>query len=224
MSAGVRLSNEWALGAARVLFERWDMHPSSCAIVGSVRRRLPEIGDLDLIAPLPELRQRDTLFESIDLTVIKPAAKAALWEIGGREQRFVEVKSGHNRYFKSLSVIAHLEATNERGELQTYPIPVQVSRYTRDNRGWMELYKTGPREFGVWYLLRWKEIHGIPDRQAASVHNHLRGADGVTVIPLESENDCFRVLGITPVPPQERAEYAAAGLRRYSKEQMERVS
>jgi hypothetical protein len=218
MSAGIRLSCEWALGAARVLFERWGMHPSACAIVGSVRRRLQEIGDLDIIAPLPPAGHGDPLYESIDATVIKPAAKAALWEMGGLEERFVEVKSGHNRYFKSLSVIAHLEADGI-----TYPIPVQVSRYTPQNRGWMEIYKTGPREFGMWYLLRWKEHHGIPDHQAASVGNHLRTAAG-EIVPLESENDCFRILSIAAVPPQDRAAYAAEGLRRYSKEQQERVS
>lgn len=221
MSTGIRLPLGWAVAAAGVLFERWGMHPSACSIAGSVRRRCAEVGDLDLLAPLPPAAMRDELYEAIDRTVIVPDAAAKLFREG--PDPFVEVKTGHKPHFKTLSVIAHLEATGEDGQPRSYPIPVQVNRFTRENRGWMELYKTGPRDFGVWFLVKWKERFGIPTHQKACIENHLRDQGG-SIVPVATEADCFRLAGLTHFPPQEREEIARRGMAGWSQEQRERMS
>lgn len=217
MSTGVRLPLAWAVSAAGVLFERWELSSSAAAIVGSVRRRCPEVGDLDIIAPLPPARKADELHAAIDRTIIVPDEARGLFAERACP-KFVEVKTGHKPYFKSLSVIAHLEA-----EGRTYPIPVQVSRFTDENRGWMELYKTGPKEFGVWFLVKWKERFGIPTHQKACIENHLRDQGG-SIVPVESEADCFRLAGLTHFPPQDREEIARRAMAGWSQEQRERMS
>jgi hypothetical protein len=202
MSEGARLPLGWAVAAASWLFQQWDMSPQTCFICGSVRRRVPEVGDLDIIAPLPELRQPDLLFSSIDRTVIKPAEKIGLFEAATTEQtaRFVEVTSGHKPYFKSLCVVANIEA-----EGRIHSIPVQVNRYTAQNRGWMELCKTGPKEFGEWFLVKWKEAYG-------------------NIVPVPCEADCFRLAGLAHFPPQDRAEIARQAMAGWSQEQRERLA
>lgn len=223
MSTGIRLPLGWAVAAAGVLFDRWGMSPSTCSIAGSVRRRCQEVGDLDILAPLPPAAVRDELFAAIDKTVIVKDAESRLCFTAAEFDPFVEVKSGHKPYFKSLSVIAHLEATGEDGKPRTFPIPVQVNRYTKANRGWMELYKTGPTEFGVWFLVKWKERFGIPTHQKACIENHLRDQGG-SIVPVETEADCFRLAGLTHFPPQDREEIARRGMAGWSQEQRERMS
>jgi hypothetical protein len=222
MSEGARLPLGWAVAAASWLFQQWDMSPQTCFICGSVRRRVPEVGDLDIIAPLPEMRQPDLLYSSIDRTVIKPAEKIGLFEAATTEQtaRFVEVTSGHKPYFKSLCVVANIEA-----EGRIHSIPVQVNRYTAQNRGWMELCKTGPKEFGEWFLVKWKEANGIPvgTGQKACHENHLRDFNG-NIVPVPCEVDCFRLAGLAHFPPQDRAEIARQAMAGWSQEQRERLA
>lgn len=219
MSSGVRLPLEWAVAAARELFQRWELNPSTCLLCGSVRRRCAEVGDLDIIAPLPPYRKADELHAAIDRTVIVPEDSAGLF--ADRVcPKFTEVRSGHKPYFKSLSVVTHLEASGV-----TYPIPVQINRYTPENRGWMEIYKTGPREFGVWFLVKWKEKFGIPlgDSHKASIDNHLRDASGA-IVPVPTEQLAFTIAGLRYIEPENRDEETARIVAGWSREHRERLA
>lgn len=225
MSAGVRMSLEWGLAAAQELFRRWQLNPSSCLVCGSVRRRKSEIGDLDIIAPLPELRNADELYRTIDRTVIVPQEKVGLF-IEQQTPKFVEAVSGLKPYFKSASLVVHLEGTDRAsGQSRDFAIPVQINRYTEANRGWMEIYKTGPREFGVWFLVKWKERWGIPlGRDSKASHeNHLRDNQG-GIVPVRDEAEAFAKCGIAHIAPEDREEVAARAMAGWSQEQRERVS
>ena len=66
MSTGPRLPLATADALAAQLMARWGMAAPACGVVGSVRRRKPDVGDLELIAPLPpDGAKIDQLYEVI---------------------------------------------------------------------------------------------------------------------------------------------------------------
>ena len=95
-------------------------------------------------------------------------------------------------------------------------LPVQVYRYTPRNRGWMLIERTGPADFGRWFLWRWKVAHRIPvgdETRRASIDNHLVDAFG-TVVPVADEAQAFRLAREAFIPPEHRDEVA----RRWAQE------
>lgn len=212
MSEGPRIAIERARRVAAALVARWGMG-EGCAVVGSVRRGRAEVGDLEFAAPLPPGWQNknldpdaDPLFKAINASVSNPwrNTAAALFAPPARaatdeEQTAIgEAVRGLRPGFLALSLVARPWPGIE--------IPCQVYRYTPDNRGWLLIERTGPRDFGVWFLWRWKVRFGIPvadETRRASINNHLVDAGG-KVVSVATEEEAFRLAGERFVPAEER--------------------
>ncbi|MCC6295423.1 MAG: hypothetical protein IT469_01810 [Pseudomonadales bacterium] len=225
MSAGPRIPLARALAAAQMAMRLWGMAAPACAIVGSVRRRRTEVGDIEIIAPLPEVMSRpvdpfaepepvtednDHLFARIAATtrqepdLFNPSPPPPLARVvRGLEPGFLAC---------SLELkLAHAPAV---------AIPVQIYRYTPANRGWCELMRTGPTDFGMDFLVRWKARFGIAGEGKGSIDGHLVDSHQVRV-PTPTEDDCFRLCGMAFIPPEERDEHAASAGRRRAAENRE---
>lgn len=202
MSAGTRHSLPAALSAATHLMGWWKMRTPSCAIVGSIRRRRPDVGDIELLAPLPHEGERDLLYEAIRDS-FEPAG---MFDDPGKPHLTGRVVKGLKAGFKECDLICNMTRT-DTGEV--YSFPTQVFRYEsgdRGNRGWIELMRTGPGDFGKWFLGRWKKHHGISPLQQASIDGHLVDSYGKR-IPTRDEDDAFRHCGMKPIPPEKRDSY-----------------
>lgn len=203
MSGGPRLALRTARTIAERLMQRWSMSPATCFIVGSIRRQAETVADIDLVAPLPA-SPTDILFNAINATVTEPWSdpKAGLFARQlVRDSAFCKAVSGLKPGFKALSLRVVLKSGGS--------IACQVFRYTPENFGWMMVEKTGPAEFGKWFLGRWKVAHGIPtgrEDAKASIDNHLVNAGGV-VVPVLSEEEAFDRAKLQWIPPEAREEF-----------------
>lgn len=200
MSAGPRLQLEHADAAAAFVMRAWGLEPPAAMVVGSVRRREPDVGDLEIIAPVGEptpLFGGDPLYERITACVGSARAE---------DMPEVLPLRGLNPGFKAASMTVSLYALAER---RTLHLPVQIYRYDRGNRGWIELMRTGPAEFGRWFLAEWKRRHRIPTDGNGSIDGWLVDANGERVVT-ETEGDCFREMGLPVCPPERRRAFAEA--------------
>lgn len=181
------------------LMQRWKMPAHVCMIVGSVRRRKPDVGDLELIAPLPpEPKKSDTLYETIAESM--GVSRGGLF--APKVTPIGEVVQGLKPGFLSASL-----RVNARFNDAEQLVGVQVFRYTAVNRGWATLMRTGPDEFGKWFLWKWKQQFGIPEGRQASIDGNLVDAAG-NVVPVDDEEACFRLIRKEFIPPEQRAEFA----------------
>lgn len=198
MSTGERMPLDIASSAAAYLMSTWGMAPPECQVVGSVRRGRPDVGDLEMIAPMPAEGAADPLFEAVHASLHHVEN---LFGVVGEGTRMTgRVVKGLKRGFKccELEVTIYRARTGEPRQ-----IPVQIHRYTAANRGWIELMRTGPRELGILFLERWKKRWAIPHGQEASREGHLVDAGG-RVIEVESEARAFEFAGMPFVPPGQR--------------------
>lgn len=198
MSAGPRIPLEQACALAKELGARWKLpHLSRLGpiwVVGSVRRERPTVGDLEFLAP-HEPKENDTLYDAIASTLCMPGEAASIF--GAPPDHIGKPVEGFKRGFLAASFEI---------SMQDQVVPVQVFRYTPANRGWQLLMRTGPSEFGIAFLGKWKEAFGIPkgsETAKASVDGHLVDKYG-NVVPVDSEEDCFAKAGMRYVPPQQR--------------------
>ena len=214
MSDGPRMTLDQARQVAKRLMTAWgigERRPDgqyASLFAGSIRRQRPLVGDIDIVAPAvtgikKPVAADDPLFARIDATMSNPyidqrnplfagACPAIEGEIIGTAVK--GLKPG----FLAASIALRLEGGGQ--------IPVQVFRYVPSNRGWVILQKTGPSDFGKWFLGKWKEHYGIPrgvDDANASVANHLLdGAGEMVHVPTEAE--AFRLCGLAEIPPEQR--------------------
>lgn len=212
MSSGPRLPLPAADTLAAKLMARWKMAAPHCGVVGSVRRRKPDVGDLELIAPLPpEGFKDDPLYQAIAESV------GALGGLFAPEvQPIGKAVEGLKPGFKACA----LQIQIRLGEQQEEMCGVQVFRYTPKNCGWQWLMRTGPDDFGKWFLWQWKQVFAIPEGRAASVDGHLVDANGI-VVPVEDEEACFRIIRRPFVPPEQRAGFVEAERARYAQRNRE---
>lgn len=194
MSAAPRLPLARALRVADVLFDRWGLDRVTCHLVGSCRRERPDVGDIEIIAPAAP-KARDTLAGRIAATMDGEGIFAGA-EAGPKIGRVVQgLKPG----FLACSLVVRPYDTE---------IPVQVYRYTPENYGWVMLMRTGPGEFGKWFLSAWKKRHGIPAALPASAAGHLVDASG-KIVPVADEAAAFALCGVAWVAPERREAFVA---------------
>lgn len=235
MSTGPRIPLARAEAVASTVMELWRMRAPACAVVGSVRRRKVDVGDIELIAPLPDClcqeldpfkpepppatAETDPLFSMIRSTCGKapdlfdpnpppPVARA----VEGLKPGFLAA---------SLEVNIAGAVVGAGGE--ALPVNVQVFRYTpgdRGSRGWCELMRTGPQDFGIWFLMQWKERMQIRAGGRGSIEGWLVDPHGKRV-PTPDEEACFRLIQRPFVPPEEREEFAARASRQWARERDE---
>lgn len=215
MSEGPRIELSRAVEVAEVLFERWKLSSAErypgCMVAGSVRRMEPEVGDLEIVAPLPrgwDYRKLgpevDELFGAINATVDNPWSdeSAPLFATTTTATPSPVVLGSALRGLRPGFLACSLL-------LRPWPgleIPCQVYRYTPENFGWMLIERTGPREFGMWFLGQWKRRYGIPvgvEGRQASINNHLVNAAG-DVVPVPTEAEAFRLAGMAWIAPHDR--------------------
>jgi ParB/RepB/Spo0J family partition protein len=110
--------------------------------------------------------------------------------------------------FRSCELLVEL-LRKSTGEWHS--LPVQIHRYTPQNRGWIELMRTGPSELGILFLERWKKVYGLGDSEA-SRSGHLRNSYG-DIVPVRTEEEAFEKCGIPYVPPDRRGVWAESILQ-----------
>lgn len=232
MSVGLRIPLGRADAVAAAIMRLWDMNAPACAVVGSVRRRKAEVGDIELIAPLPEVCTRpidplgpkpekptdatDPLYARMLATT---GADAGLFE-PDPPPPVARAVEGLKPGFLAASLEVNIAGIAGPADGAAMPIPVQVYRYTpgeRGNRGWIELMRTGPREFGIWFLTQWKAAQECTGDRRGSIDGWLVDRYGVRV-PTPSEDDCFRLIRRAFVPPEERQAFVEAEERRAARE------
>lgn len=195
-----RLDHSRASAIASALTSRWGLGPD-CLWCGSLRRRCPTVGDLDLVAALPT-GSDDPLFERIDATMERQGAL-----FGAGEPLGVALK-GHKPHFKAAYYDLRTKWTDQDGRPIT--VGVNIWRHQPGNKGWTILRCTGPADFGKMFLDRWKMQHGIPkgEQHQASIGGHLVDKYGIA-IPTETEEDAFRLANWKFIPPHDRDRVAA---------------
>lgn len=178
--------------------------------VGSIRRQVEYVGDVDLIAPLPDFQGKrptfatDPLFVAVNKTMTNalqdpdPAAGGLFGGDPAPQTTIVgEAIEGLKPGFKAAS----LRVICPNG----LRIPVQIFRYTPESYGWIKLMRTGPSEFSQAFLSAWKRVHGINNGQG-SIEGHLVDVTG-KVVPVCDEAAAFRMVGWPFIEPIDRTNY-----------------
>ncbi len=209
MSAGNRMPRAVADDVIEWLSFQWPACKPGSAIVGSYRRGKPDVGDLEILLPAASEKGVDPVYDAIAPTMdgwTPPTLHSPppSTPIGS-------VVSGLKPNFLAASLLVRPPA-----EIGVATVPLQVFRYTPLNFGWQMIMRTGPGEFGQWFLGAWKRTWGIPvgqDGAQASKDGHLVDASGV-VVPVGSEGEAFRRCGIGFIPPEDRDAFVARRLVR----------
>jgi hypothetical protein len=211
MSVGTRLRLEDAHKVAMRLMVYWGMPPGECLVAGSIRRGQPDVGDIDLVAPMPQSRSLgrlmpDALYEAIAAS-IDPAPDSEGSLFAAWPNTIGRAIEGVKPQFRGCSIRLRLKDGSE--------IPVQIGRYdpgADGNAGWISIIRTGPADFGRAFLVRWKRIHGIPQDQPASEGGYLVGPDR-RPIPTPDEGHAFELCKWPFIQPAQREDAARAILR-----------
>lgn len=200
MSTGPRINITTALNATEILAREWKMTFPVCEVVGSARRGRLDVGDLDFLAPLPaDPKKDDPLYLAILATCVDQPQPL----FGEQRPQFTRVVKGFKPGFLCADVIVKLRIAGAEVEL-----PIQINRYTPENRGWKQIECTGPREFGIWFLQEWKRQYGIQSGPA-SVDGHLVDSY-LKRVPVADEHECFLKIRHEFIPPEQRDGFALA--------------
>lgn len=192
MTAKVRRPLEELLPLAQAFVAELAVHQKVCvraAIAGSLRRRRPEVGDIEIVA-IPRIGERQVPIGQGDLFLAGVQAEVrlynALWEhLDG------QAESGRIRYSKRGD--KYRQFTLEG---------VQVDLFTAEpgNWGWIYLIRTGSADFS----------HGVAGalngRGYESALGYIRKRSQSIGEPIETpeESDVFRLAGMAWVPPEKR--------------------
>jgi hypothetical protein len=199
MSTGDRIELGAAEAFAGWLFNRWKLDPAVCFVVGSVRRRRETVGDLEIVLPLRPADQ-DPEHASIAATMRGTGPALGLFAPAKPDDKDAigTALRGLRPGFKACA----LEIERRQGGT----FPVQLYRAGPEAFGWLMLMRTGPAEFGEWFLGVWKDRWKIPRGSAehpASKDGHLVDSAG-SVVPVGTEAECFRLAGLAEIGPTER--------------------
>lgn len=213
MSAGPKIPAERAIKAVHYLLEllgaRLDPDrsddPMTLALVGSIRRDAPMVSDIDLISPWVN-GDHDPLHAGLVRLFGDPARaeKSPLFAAADDTLRLGIYLNGLYRNFKRAAVLVKLKGP------PYCEIKVEFHRYTpgpQGNRGWIEMIRTGPAEWGRMCCIRWK--HKTPN--GTSENGFLVDGEG-EVHPTPDEASVFRLLGLQYIPPAARTEVLAKQL------------
>ncbi len=162
-------------------------------VVGSIRRGCADVGDIEIIAPLPEPDAQDWLFKAIGELFLNGDDFGSMYP---RKGTIGSVLRGHRPgfgYCQLRALLPDLPAVN-----------VDIFRYTpgaKGNRGWVELQRTGSAEFAKSVLSEWKRLCG-------TLGSGVEGSrDGFLVDSMgnpratPTEASVFKLIGREVVPP-----------------------
>ncbi|MDP3063903.1 MAG: hypothetical protein Q8O40_11945 [Chloroflexota bacterium] len=168
------------------------------AIAGSIRRRKPDCGDIELLC-IPRLGHGRDLWgtdlnplEGVSLLDHRVLQLIGMGVLGYR----LNVK-GKKTFGPLNKLLVHIPSG----------IPVDLFSTTVSNYGMSLVVRTGPKEFNVRVMSRFKEL---------GMAGHAYG--GVTVneaeVPCPDEVDVFNLLGWPFIPPERRAIYGVPSQQR----------
>lgn len=146
----------------------------------------------------------DTLYQAMLESVSSPDPPASMFEKPVERPPPIGVKvEGLKPMFRAATVDIKLGAS---GAWPDAVLRVSVYRYwpgPMGNRGWIDVMRTGPGDFGAALLGMWKIRYQIPFGKQASAGGYLRDQYGKPV-PTETEEDVFSRLGCAWIPPDRR--------------------
>lgn len=226
-SSPIKFSRDEVERAYTRLLTVWAVPEDKACAVGSFRRGREELGDLDILMPMPAAPSGgkwgwsdDPVFVAINATMSNALASApdALFApapptvadpvIVGRSEK--GLKPG----FKEASLVLNPWSGRE--------LKVQIFRATAAGFGWAMVHRTGPENFGPWFLGQWKKRHGIPlndDHRKASIDGCLVD-HAERIVPVWTEEACFMACGLPFIPPADRDGYVE-NLRKRAREAMQ---
>lgn len=211
MSDGARLSLMEAQAAAACVAQLWGMTTPDVLLVGSTRRQRPTVGDLEFTCRRPADDEPDELFSRM----VPHIRIGGLFAGTADDDKIGDAVKGFRSHFAYCDMLLNLHEPCPGG--RELVVRVQIHRWDPDglNRGWIELMRTGPAEFGEWYLRAWKRRWNIHGAGRASIDGRLVDAGGRPV-PTRTEAECFRLCGLNYIEPDRRdafAEHQAASRR-----------
>lgn len=189
--------------------------------VGSIRRGLPDVHDVDLLAPLPRGDEPDDLYARLAALYGDPKAdaKRALFAPTPENEKsggvWGRVAKGLAPGFKMMQIVLPLpgsspEQNKPEGWSAPFDLKIEIHRYTpgpQGNKGWIQMIRTGPGAgkdgeigWGEMMLIRWKQRHeGAKSQDGWPVYR-----DG-TRHPVPTELEAFKACGFDEViPPHAR--------------------
>lgn len=207
MSAGGRIHR----AVARRLLDRvlGVLGAQDVTVAGSIRRGRMVVGDADLLAPLPApgREREDRLCQAI-LTWFtwrgKPGGlfSPRLPESGHGSMGWIERGCTPGFRFACLVVV------DRAADGSVLEMPIQIQRYAPGplgNFGYQLLLRTGPAEFGMMLLERYRR------RRDGTAAGGPRAADGGylldargSAVPTPTEECVFALAGMDYVPPERR--------------------
>jgi hypothetical protein len=178
MSTGPRLPLASAKAASSLLMAHLGLKEPDALVVGSIRREKVDIGDIEIIAPMPYTPSGglldDTLYHTIKRKFWKPLpSKGGQLVLGGDRppaDALGRIIQGHNPLFKQCDLEFWIPVAGDpaleslaRGETHL-AVKVNIFRYlpgANGNRGWIEVLRTGSSDFGETGVLScWKFVCG----------------------------------------------------------------
>lgn len=189
MSTGTKRTLSQATADALAFAELFDGCADLWCIAGSVRRRKPEVGDIEHVV-IPKMGERDgggmfgekvavnLLWERLDMLVESGALSKHVYEtVVGRQTRWGDKYRGVD--FRGF--------TNE------------IFTADAKNYGSILLIRTGPAEFSQAFVDRF--LRGGLYRQDKGYLKHVRSGN---VVPIPDEESYFRMAGLPFVAPEKR--------------------
>lgn len=198
------------------LMQTWGLKEPEAMIVGSVRREKPDVGDLEIIAPLPAQGEEDRLYKVLRDTLAPVEAEAEPTTLFGAAKaapkNYIGLAiKGLRPGFKCVDAAIRDVGDPSGSPAYVTDIKIQLSRYTAgpvSNFGWYAIRTTGSAEFGEAFLTLWKAVRGIGKEAKGSIDNFLVDETGAKR-HTPTEFDAFRMVGLIWVPPPLRTGWEA---------------
>lgn len=189
-----------ALEVAGELVERLAPSCARVAIAGSVRRKVPMVGDVEILA-VPALgtslhHGQTSLFG----TRLPPASPLNLLDRqlnlmlaeGTLELRLN--KNGNSTYGPLNKLLVHRESG----------IPVDIFTATLENWGMALMVRTGPKDWNIKFMAQFRRL-GLKGHAYGGVSTHDVMHPAGYTLPCPTEEDVFRLLRWPYREPQDRA-------------------
>ena len=201
MSAGTRIPSAEAARVAKHFLSLIEGTTERIAVAGSLRRRLPMCGDVELVC-IPKVTMEQTVTTGLLEDVVETAevdnlheALNALLASGVVQKKLIGAKGVTRWGPKSKALIFE-------------GVPFDIYSTDADIWGWTLVLRTGPAEFTKQLVQRRGEK--TPDRRPGLLPDGLYFEGGIRsrlsglLIPTPEEEDLFRVLGLEYREPWNR--------------------
>lgn len=195
----------YAINGAKYVVERLGI--TEHLVAGSIRRRVQMVKDIELVVPMPAKGEPDVLLEAIRRQIVVPGYHGEEYAIQVEIQPSLLGPASTRQEKRRRPMIENAIGVAVKGVKEDFRycqlriagcadpskfINVDIFRYDQGengNRGWIELIRTGPADFGQKALGRWKQLN--PGAYSQDGYPHR--ADGVRVA-VPTEDFAFQLL------------------------------